>query len=153
MSVNCEIESAIPSADTPPVSSVLELLERAWEGLLEACHSSTPQERYELAHLSSLRAASALIAARTTSSGWSRPRSVWELLPAIAPELTEWAIFYSISGRKRLQFGEPGASAITSREADDLVRQSEGFLELVRAMLHLPVASALPSGLAVTRRS
>lgn len=152
MSLDCEVPALSLPENTPPVSSVLELLERAWEGLLEACHSSTPTQRYEQAHLASLRAASALIAARISATRWSRPRSVWELLPAVAPELTEWAIFYSISGRKRLQFGQPNASVVTSREADDLLRQSERFLELVRALLHLPSASALPTGLAVTRR-
>lgn len=135
---------------TPPTAgTVLDLLDRAREGLLTACHSTTPAERYTEAHLAALRAASALIAARTLPTKRSRPRSVWEVLPTIAPELTEWAVFYAGSGRRRLAL-ERSATMVTAREADDLVRQGETFLELVRGALHLPVAEPLPGGLTPT---
>ena len=138
-----------PGAATASTSTVLDLLDRAREGLLQACHSPTPAERYTQAHLSALRAASALIAARTVPSKRSRPRSVWEVLPTIAPELTEWAVLYAASGRRRLAV-ERGSESVSRRDADDLVRQGERFLEIVRATLHLPVAEPLPSGLVAT---
>jgi SAV_6107-like HEPN len=130
-------------------STVLDLLDRAREGLLQACHSPTPAERYTQAHLAALRAASALIAARTVPSRRSRPRSVWEVLPALAPELTEWAVLYAASGRRRLAV-ERGSETVSRRDADDLVRQGERFLEIIRATLHLPVAEPLPAGLVAT---
>lgn len=133
----------------PTAGTVLDLLDRAREGLLQACHSPTPADRYTQAHLAALRAASALIAARTLPTKRSRPRSVWEVLPTIAPELTEWAIFYAASGRRRLAL-ERAATTVTAREADDLVRQGETFLELVRGVLHLPLADPLPGGLTPT---
>lgn len=138
---------AAPMMSAPMASTVLDLLDRAREGLLRACHSPTPAERYTQAHLAALRAASALIAARTAPARRSRPRSVWEVLPTVAPELTEWAVFYASSGRRRLAV-ERGSQSVSCRDADDLVRQGERFLEVVRAALHLPVAEPIPAGLA-----
>jgi hypothetical protein len=71
---------------------------------------------------------------------------VWEVLPTVAPELTEWAVFFAESGRRRLAL-ERGADVVTPRDADDLVRSGERFLELVRAALHLPCGTPLSSEL------
>lgn len=134
--------------------TVLDLLERAREGLVQACHAQSSAERYTQSHLSALRAAAAVIAAHHTISGrpqsHSGPRSVWEVLPAIAPELTEWAVFYAGSARRRGSLLR-GEAYVSAREADDLVRQSESFLEAVRGMLHLPTAPPLSGDLAVIR--
>ncbi len=135
--------------EAPTASSVLDLLDRSRDGLVQACHSSSAADRYTQAHLAALRAAAALLAARSASAGRSRPRSVWEMLPAVAPELTEWAVFFASSGRRRLAL-ERGSTTVTAREADDLVRQGESFLELVRGALHLPFAPPLPGELAPT---
>lgn len=125
--------------------TVLDLLERSRAGLLLACHSSTAAERYTQAHLAALRAGAALLAARSAPSRRSRPRSVWEMLPGVAPELTEWATLFAHSGRRRLAL-ERGQS-VSARDADDLVRSGERFLELVRAALHLPCAAPLSAEL------
>jgi hypothetical protein len=135
--------------EAPTASSVLDLLDRSRDGLVQACHSSSAADRYTQAHLAALRAAAALLAARSASAGRSRPRSVWEMLPAVAPELTEWAVFFASSGRRRLAL-ERGSTTVTAREADDLVRQGESFLELVRGALHLPFAPPLPGELTPT---
>ena len=126
---------------------VLDLLERSRGGLLLACHSGTAAERYTQAHLAALRAGAALLAARSSPNRRARPRSVWEVLPTVAPELTEWAVFFASSGRRRLAL-ERGADLVTARDADDLVRSAEHFLELVRATLHLPCGLPLPDELA-----
>lgn len=130
-------------------STVLDLLDRSRAGLVQACQSQSTGQRYTEAHLAALRAAAALIAARTATTGRSRPRSVWDVLPGLAPELSEWAEFFASSGRRRLAL-ERGSSVISPREADDLVRQCETFLELVRGALHLPFAEPLPGELAPT---
>lgn len=140
---------AVPLMAAPTAGTVLDLLDRSREGLLQACRSSTPADRYTQAHLAALRAASALIAARTLPSRRSRPRSVWEVLPTVAPELTEWAVFYASSGRRRLAL-ERSATTVSPREADDLVREGEAFLELVRGALHLPLAEPLSARLTPT---
>ncbi len=69
-------------------------------------------------------------------SSRSRPRSVWELLPRVAPELTEWAAFFAASARRRAAV-ERG-SQIVARESDDLLRQAEIFLEIIQDLLGLP---------------
>lgn len=134
-----------PAAGTQ-VGTVLDLLERARGGLLLACHSSTAADRYTQAHLAALRAGAALLAARSVPSRRSRPRSVWEMLPGVAPELGEWAVLFADSGRRRLAL-ERGADCVSARDADDLVRSGELFLELVREALHLPCAAPLPAEL------
>lgn len=140
------VQAAGPAAGVT-AGTVLDLLERSRGGLLLACHSSTAAERYTQAHLSALRAGAALLAARSAPSRRPRPRSVWEVLPTVAPELTEWAVFFATSGRRRLAL-ERGTETVTARDADDLVRAGERFLELVRAALHLPCGVPLPAELA-----
>ncbi len=136
-----------PPVPTASAGTVLDLLDRARGGLLLACHSGTAGERYTQAHLSALRAGAALLAARSAPSRRARPRSVWEVLPTVAPELTEWAAFFATSGRRRLAV-ERGAEVVSARDADDLVRAAERFLELVRGALHLPCGPPLPAELA-----
>ncbi len=135
------------TAPPPSAGTVLDLLDRARGGLLQACRSSTAGERYTQAHLAALRAGAAMLAARSAPSRRARPRSVWEALPGVAPELTEWAAFFATSGRRRLAV-ERGADLVSARDADDLVRSAERFLELVRGALHLPCGPPLPTELA-----
>lgn len=116
---------------TAGATAVLELLERAEASLLAACHSREVDQRHQHARLGALRAAAALVAARTTGSA-SGPRSLWAVLPVVAPELAEWAGFFAAATRRT---GPP-----STREADDLLRQAETFLDLVRAGLGLPVS-------------
>lgn len=129
------------------VGTVLELLERSRDSLERACHSGTAAERYTEAHLAALRAGAALVASRTVPSRRSRPRSVWEMLPVVAPELTDWAVLFADSGRRRVALERGGRADVSARDADDLVRSGEQFLELVRAALHLPCELPLPAEL------
>lgn len=147
MSTTTTTTSQAPAAGPGgQVGTVLDLLERSRGGLLLACHSSTAAERYTQAHLAALRAGAALLAARSAPSRRARPRSVWEVLPTVAPELGEWAVLFAESGRRRLAL-ERGAAVVTARDADDLVRAGERFLELVRGALHLPCGAPLPAEL------
>ena len=167
----------------PLASTSLDLLDRSRGSLLQACRTGDAGERYVEAHLGALRAAAALLAARSIPSGAgpseagrsggsggaggagrsgagssgagasgagrairasttrSRPRSVWELLPRVAPELTEWSAFFAASARRRAAV-ERG-SRITGRESDDLLRQAENFLEIIQDLLGLPRDAAL----------
>jgi hypothetical protein len=118
---------------TTTAAATLDLLDRSRHSLLEACHSQEVSQRYVQAQLGALRAAAALVAARTSPDGHCGPRSLWELLPAVAPELSEWAGFFELADRRRRRH-HPSA-----READDLLRQSEVFLDLVCRSLGLPV--------------
>jgi hypothetical protein len=166
-------------ASAPLASTALDLLDRSRSSLLLACRTGDAGERYVEAHLGALRAAAALLAARsvpgargpatsgrtttpalpghadrpgasrlpslsgrsTAGSSRSRPRSVWELLPRVAPDLAEWSAFFAASARRRAAIERGGH--IVARESDDLLRQAEIFLEIVQDMLGLPRADPL----------
>ena len=135
----------------PLASTALDLLDRSRASLLSACHADTVAGRYIEAHLAALRAAAALLAARSKPSRSSQLRSVWETLPQVAPELTEWAVFFAASARRRAAFERGSATLPGAREADDLLRQSETFFELVQGALGLPMCRPLPEFMAVAR--
>jgi HEPN superfamily protein len=114
-----------------------QLLEQARRGLTEAAGYADPRQRYAAAHLAALRAAAAVLAARTRpeASGRRRPRSAWVLLAQVAPELGEWATFFAAGATKRAA-AEAGLShAVTEREADDLVRDVGAFVAVVENAL------------------
>jgi hypothetical protein len=119
-----------------PAGTLLALARR---GLVEASSADRPSERYATAHLAALRAAAAVLACRakpaTATSRRSRPTSAWVLLADVAPELSEWAAFFAAGARKRAAAEAGLPSAVTSREADDLVRDAETFLSVVETTL------------------
>ena len=125
---------------TPPTSLPAgTLLALARRGLVEAATLDRPAERYATAHLAALRAAAAVLACRARPAGGagrrSRPTSAWVLLSAVAPELTEWSLFFAAGARKRAAAEAGLPSAVTPREADDLVRDVEAFLAVVETTL------------------
>jgi hypothetical protein len=132
---------AVPAGQLPlppalPVAAA-QLLEQARRGLAEAAGYADPRQRYATAHLGALRAAAAVLAARTRpeASGRRRPRSAWVLLAQVAPELGEWATFFAAGAAKRAA-AEAGLShAVTEREADDLVRDVRAFVAVVEGSL------------------
>ena len=142
--------SSAPVASTSrlPVSTLLALARR---GLVEASSAATPGERYATAHLAALRVAAAVLAcrARPVAGGSAaaprrtRPTSAWVLLAAVAPELGEWAAFFAAGAAKRAAAEAGLPSAVTAREADDLVRDVEAFLATVESSLGLPGSQLL----------
>lgn len=137
--------TARPAAAAPLPAAVRELLDRAEAGLQHAGLAADVGERYVGAHLAGLRAAAAVLAARTSPMPRSRPRSVWQVLPTVAPELTEWAAFFAASGRRRAVV-ERGDRVVCAREADDLVRQAEVFVQLVHDVLGLTRVRSMAHG-------
>ncbi|HTY72891.1 MAG TPA: SAV_6107 family HEPN domain-containing protein [Actinomycetes bacterium] len=124
----------MPTTRPARVPAVEELLRLSAHGLADAAVAATPAERYAAAHLAALRAAAAVLAARARpSSARRRLSSVWVLLPAVAPHLREWAAFFAAGAGKRAA-AEAGL-AVTSREADDLLRDAASFLALVETTL------------------
>ncbi|AYN41792.1 hypothetical protein D9753_26205 [Streptomyces dangxiongensis] len=140
-----DVHPVLRRATAPPAA--LDLLAQARAGLEEATALDTPNERYATAHLAALRTAAAVLAARgrpeTSSRRRARIRPAWEVLPEVAPELTEWsALFASGAARRaRAEAGIQGAAG--QRDADDLVRDVAMFLRIVERMLVLqPVLPA-----------
>ncbi len=131
--------TAVVRAERPRVApSIMTLLESARRGLAAAAAEPAPATRYVAAHLAALRAAAAVVSARAEPKGGPRrrgPRSVWELLPRVAPALAEWAAFFAAGAAKRAAAEAGLPRAVSAREADDLLRDSETFLGLVEQAL------------------
>jgi hypothetical protein len=131
----------------PVVPAALDLLGLARRGLAEAAAATESPQRYATAHLAALRAAAAVLAVRARPLGSRRqgPRSVWALLPQVAPELAEWAAFFAAGAGKRAAAEAGLTRAITARDADDLLRDAETFLALVETTLGLVDRASQPS--------
>ena len=123
-------------------------LARAAESLSEAVAATEVTTRYASAHVAALRAAAALLAARARPATPTRRRpqkNAWVLLAEVAPELAEWAGFFSAGAGKRAAAEAGSSRAVTEREADDLVRDADRFLAVVEQSLGLePHAATLP---------
>jgi hypothetical protein len=149
---------AVPAAGQLPLPPVLpaaavQLLDQAHHGLTEAAGCADPRQRYATAHLGALRGAAAVLAARTRPEpARRRPRSAWVLLAQVVPELGEWATFFAAGAAKRAAAEAGLSSAVTEREADDLVRDVRAFLAVVENCLSsLPPAVPEPSRSPFTR--
>ena len=151
-----------PAATPAGLRAALGLLDQARRALLEAGSYDRPAQRYATAHLAALRTAAAVLAARArpgTRSGRSSgqrgrrggPRDAWSLLVEVAPELAEWAAFFAAGAGKRAAAEAGILGAVTTREADDLLRDVDTFIAIVAATtLGVPHQPALP---AVTRQA
>jgi hypothetical protein len=116
----------------PPISTAARmLLERSRACLPQALEAQNPGERYVTAHLAALRAAAAVLAVRSRPGGRGGPRSVWEVLPTVVPELGEWAAFFASTTTRRAAIETGRRDVVTPREADDLLRDAEAFYHLV----------------------
>lgn len=129
-------------------------LARAATSLREAITTTEVPQRYAQAHVAALRATAALLAARATpltARSRRRPaqKNAWVLLAEVAPELAEWAAFFSAGAAKRAAAEAGSQRAVTEREADDLVRDADRFLGVVEESLgltrHVPVQEHLPT--------
>lgn len=117
-----------------PQSGLLDDLQRARTAVLEAELGSTPGERYLAAHAAALRAAAVILSIRTHPALAARrtgPRDAWLTVAEVAPELQEWAGFFAATAGKREAVQAGATSIVSTREADDLVRDVGAFLAVV----------------------
>jgi hypothetical protein len=127
---------AAPAA--PASRTALGLLRQAGDGLAEAHRESDPLLRYPAAYLAALRAAAAVLAVRARPRPRrGAPRDVWNLLAEVAPELGEWAAFFASCSDTRAAAEAGIARLVGRRDADDLLRQSEQFVGIVRTLVPL----------------
>lgn len=136
--------TAAPTSPPLPYQA-RDLLGSAARGLLEAYTTPEPARRYAAAHLAALRAAAAVLAARAHPVRQSRIRSVWVLLPQVAPQLQEWAAFFAANAARRAA-AEAGLPVVSQRESDDLLRDAEAFLVQVAALLGVDQQVVLQDG-------
>jgi hypothetical protein len=124
----------------PHAATTLDLLERAREAVTSGYTASAASTRYLAASLGALRAAAALLAARPArESAGPGPHDVWVLTARAAPELTEWAERFALVTGHRVGV-ETGLVRVGAREADDLLRDAETFVDLVASRLGVPMA-------------
>lgn len=109
----------------------MELLASAVSEVESAIVEPVPARRYVRGHLVAVRAAAAVLAARARPTAVRGPRNVWSVLPGVAPELGEWAMFFAAGAGKQAAAEAGLERAVTAREADDLVRDAHSFLDLV----------------------
>lgn len=144
---------AVPAHLMPQRTST-ELLKLARRGLAEAEGTDLDGLRYATAHLAALRAAAAVLAAlaRPGPRRRGRPTSVWALLTVVAPELSEWAGFFAAGAVKRAAAEAGIPRSVSTREADDLVRDAGRFIAVVESVL-VARGQSLPSGIDGVDRS
>jgi hypothetical protein len=143
-----DIHPVLRRAGAPPAA--LDLLAQANRGLAEARALEGPLERYATAHLAALRASAAVLAVRgrpeESPRRRKRIRTAWEVLPEVAPELAEWAVYYAAGAPKRAAAEAGITSAATLRDADDLIRNTALFLRMVQRVIALEPPADPASG-------
>jgi hypothetical protein len=116
-------------------------LSRARMALAEARETGDHLIRYSSAHVAGLRVAAAVLAvrARPVRTGPRRrvQRNAWVLLAEVTPEFGEWATFFAAGAVQRAAAEAGLERAVSTREADDLVRAVETFYDLVESSLSL----------------
>jgi hypothetical protein len=128
--------SLVSSWSAPPTRrNGLTLAKQAGDVLCEATAAEDADERFRLAHLSALRTAAALFADRARPAVRRRPTNAWVLLADVAPELTDWASYFSAGADKRAAIEAGALKVVSQREADDLLRAATEFLAMVELCL------------------
>jgi len=123
-------------AEAPTSRAALGLLRQACAGLADAHREDNMLMRYPAAYLAALRAAAAVLAVRTRSQPRrGATRNVWQLLAEVAPELAEWAAYFASCSATRAAAEAGIVRLVERRDSDDLLRQAEQFVGLVKAMV------------------
>ena len=136
-SARSDSQPMLPLASRRPVpQAARDLLADAGRGLGRAIRAVEPTDRYAIAHLAALRGAAAVLAAKARPGGRGNQGNAWTLLARLAPEFAEWSAFFAAGSAKR-QAADAGITRLVSaRDADDMVRQTSAFLDLVEEALN-----------------
>jgi SAV_6107-like HEPN len=125
----------VPKTNAPRMDGMAtnDDVQRARSSLAEAELAHRPSDRYLAAHLAALRVVAIVLTHRAPRGlrPNGRPRNAWRTLAEVAPELAEWAAFFAATEGKRDAIRDGASSIVSSREADDLVRDARAFLRLV----------------------
>lgn len=109
-------------------------LNRARATLVGAEFVDRPADRYLAAQHAAGQVAAVVIGSRGSRPGPQR-RNVWQVVVDIAPDLGEWAGYFHALQGKREAVLAGATSLVTSREADDLIRDAYMFAEVVERRL------------------
>ncbi len=117
----------------PP--AVMDLLARSDAELVAATLASAPDEILVHAHLSALRAGAALVESRGRPGGRPAPRTVWDMVSALAPALAPWCAFFAGNAAARSAAEAGRGEWIDGDRADQVLAAAEDFQDAVRAEL------------------
>lgn len=120
-------------AGLPPRTA--SLVHRAEAELVAAQFSPEPWERFSHAHLAALRAGAAVVAERGKPGGRRAPRTVWEMLDAVAPELSRWSAYFAGGAALRSAVEAGRFDAVSADRAEQVLCAAEDFLDEVRGLL------------------
>ena len=110
-------------------------LRRARSALAEAELAEAPAERYLQAQLAALRVAAVVLAARAHAVRGGGLRNAWRVVAEVAPEHAEWAGYFAATQAKRQAVQAGAVALVSSREADDLIRDAYAFHDAVARWL------------------
>jgi hypothetical protein len=126
----------------PVITFTDTLITRACSDLEKAASAGSPNAMYIAAHLAAVRAvraAGAVISTRLSperASTMRRPDNIWELLPAVAPELADWAAYFD-AGTLRRTWAEHGQrAAVSAQQAEEMLAEARQFATLAEEMFH-----------------
>ncbi len=123
-------------ARAPLVSpAVTDLLARSDAELVAATLASTAEETLLHAHLSALRAGAALVEARGRPGGRPAPRTVWDMVTVIAPELAAWSGFFAGNASARAAVEAGRGESIDAAHAERVLAAAEDFQDAIRSEL------------------
>lgn len=112
-----------------------ELMDRADAELVAAQFAGESWERFVHAHLAALRAAAAVVAVHGRPGGRRAPRTVWEMLQVVEPELSTWANLFAAGAGTRTAIEAGRFDAVTDDSAEHLLSAAEDFVDDVRLLL------------------
>jgi len=129
-----------------------ELLQRADAELVAAQFSSEAWERFSHAHLAALRGGAALLAVRGRPGGRRPPRTVWDMLRVVAPELARWSDYFAGGAGLRSAIEAGRFDAVSEERAEQALCAAEDFIDELRMLLSANVSPVPPVHGAASRR-
>jgi SAV_6107-like HEPN len=125
----------MPTTQPPVPDSALDLLARSDAEVVAATLASAPDETLLHAHLAALRAGAALVQVRGRPGGRPAPRTVWDMVAVLAPELAAWAAFFADNAGTRSAVEAGRGDLVDARRAERALAAAEDFQTAVRAAI------------------
>ncbi len=121
----------------PLPATAYAAMDRAARSLGAASRSTEPADRFLAAHVSALQVVAAVLAVRGRPGGRGRTLNAWLLLERVAPELSEWATYFSAGAPTRAGIEAGLDHLVSSRDSLDLLAAADAFFHEVAGRLGL----------------
>ena len=141
--MNRDAAQPVQLRSVPLPATAIDLLRRADAELLAAQFAAGSGERFVHSHLAALRGAAAVLAVRGRPGGRRAPRTAWEMLAAVAPELEAWSVYFAAGAAARQAVEAGRSDAVGSSRAEEALCSAEDFLDDIRSLLEPESAQLL----------